>query len=736
MTRIEVGRKERKGIVANNVQKRPSKETLSAALRASWKLSPETRRTTVEWLFEAGLASGEDMDRTLVELVNEEEGDMELVGMLLERGASPTWDECRAFVDVLSRGSQELMSMILEYYVPGELDGILTRALREDNAHYWCTGEALSTLLLLLEKSEGERLGGESISTVLGLAPGKPHELLDCFVDLLLGRGVDVNYDGGKPLRLAASAGDLPWVQKLLTGPPSSDPTPQTLSVGLASVFESPADEGTALALVTAFTEHESGVDAMYHHPVPLLILALDKFPRPKEILRALLDAGFYHDQMTAYPVQEGMEPEGVTLLLWALLQPQKRVSSSVMGLLVEAGAKVGFESKVSGVTPLMVAIRERRADVVGMLLSHGADVRARDIGGATPLGMAVGLKGEAGVEITRRVLESGAPANDGSLHDAARELNLGTMDVLIQSGHDPDFPSPLHGGRTALAELCRHGALDVREPRQEIRLEKVMSLLLDRGSDLRIQSEGRSTLLLALEGRNPAIVTRALLRSGMWRLVNDEVNMYRYGRYMYSATMYLRVLPRTEHTDGLYALLRGYRCEDRFFAREGPQPDGAVGIPEGIRRGEEERKSVAKRREEEEGEHIRALQRARELHELETKLYISKMDLEASYARQKQKEELEFLEKKAGVMEQVERKAAERRAGEHERALAHEEAVTRETLARERSAAEVGVEGEERKAEAMVGGMVKVGLQRAENERGVLAIRGQGGARPGGGSM
>lgn len=414
---------------------------------------------------------------------------------------------------------------MLEHHVAEELDSILTRALKEENVHSWCTGEGLSTLLLLLEKSEGERLGGETISTVLGLASTKPYELLDCFVDLLLGRGVDVNYDGGKPLRLAASLGDFSWVQKLLTGTPSSDPTPESLALGLASVFESPADEDTALALVTAFTEHESGVDAMYHHPVPLLILALDRFPRSREILKALLDAGFYHDQMTTYPVREGLEPEGVTLLLWALLQPQKRVSSSVIALLIESGAKVGFESRVSGVTPLMVAIRERRADVVGMLLSHGADVRARNAGGATPLGMAVGLRGEAGVEITRRVLESGAPANDGSLHDAARELNLGTMEVLMESGHDPDFPSPLHGGRTALAELCRYGALDVREPKQEIRLEKVMGLLLDRGSDLKIQSEGRSALLLALEGPNPVVVTRALLRSGIWRLINDEAN-------------------------------------------------------------------------------------------------------------------------------------------------------------------------------------------------------------------
>lgn len=729
-----VGRERR--VWLTKVQKMPSAETLSAALRASWKLSPETRRTTVEWLFEAGLAAGEDMHRTLVELVNEEEADLGLVELLLERGASPAYEGCKAVVDVVARGEATLLGMMLEYHVPGELDGILTAALREDNANYWCTEEGVSTLSLLLEKSQGERLGGETISTVLGLAATKPHDLLDSFVDLLLGRGIDANHDGGKPFRLAASAGHLDRVRKLVAGSPSSDPTPQTLSLGLAAVFDSPADEDTALALVSAFTEHESGVDAMYPHSVPLLILALDRFPRSREILKALLDAGFYHDQMATYPVREGLEPEGVTLLLWALLQPQKRVSSAVIELLVEAGAKVGFESRVSGTTPLMVAIRERRADVVGMLLKHGADVRARDGGGSTPLGMAVGLRGEAGVEITRRVLEAGAPGNDGSLHDAARELNLGTMEVLMESGHDPDFPSPLHGGRTALAELCRYGALDVREPRQEIRLEKVMGLLIQRGSDLRIQSEGRSALLLALEGANPVVVTRALLRSGMWRLVNDDANLYRYGRFTYSATMYLRILPRTEHTDGLYGLLRGYRCEDLFFAREGPQPDGAVGMPEGIRREEEERRGVVRRREEGEGEHIRALQKARELHELETKLYISRMDLEASYVRQKQKEELEFLEKKALAMEEVDRKAAERRREEEERMLAHEEAVTREVLARARSAAEVGVEGEERRAEAMVGGMVRVGLQRAENERGVLAIRGQQGGGGGRGSM
>ncbi|SPN98459.1 uncharacterized protein DNG_01503 [Cephalotrichum gorgonifer] len=714
-------------------QKRPSGETLSQALKASWKLSRETRSTAVNWLFEAGLTASDEMHLTLIEIVNSEDEDPELVKLLLERGASPAYNGCKAIIDVAARASLPLLSTLLEYHTPeGELDHILTSAFKSDNVESWCNENGLSALAMLLERIPDERLSGATISVVLGLFPTKALDLVDSLASALLKHGVDVNYNNGTPLRLAIAAGNLPWLSALLSGPPCTPPNPSTLSIALSSVFTSSLDEDAALPLVSALTNHNldgTTLDAMHPHPIPLLVLALDRYPRSRAILQCLLDAGFYHDQITTHPVPPHATPEPITLLLWSLLQPQKRISTSVISLLVSSGAKVNFETRKSRITPLILAIQSRRPDVVKILLAHGADVHARDATGATPLSMAVSLGGDAAVDMSRSILASGASRNDGSLHNAAAGLNLGVMEALMDNGHDPDFPCALHGGRTALAELCaRGGSAAALDPGREILLEKVMGSLIDRGTDLSIQSSGKSALLLALEAEEPVVVTRALLRSGMWKHVNDASNLFLHGRFTYSPTMYLRVLPRTAHTDALYALLRANRCEDRFFAHEGPQPDGAVGLPPDLAAAEQERRRDAARRAAEEEEHLLALQRARELQELRTKLYISHADLETSRRRQEQKETLAFLNQKAEVEKGLAAEARARRRAEERAEMEHEERLTREVLSRARSEAELGVEAEERRAEAEVRGQVRVGLQRAENERGVLAIRGEGG--------
>ena len=96
-----------------------------------------------------------------------------------------------------------------------------------------------------------------------------------------------------------------------------------------------------------------------------------------------------------------------------------------------------------------MIAIQHRRQDLVKSLLLAGAEVDVQDATGRSPLSMASNIGGELGVVMMGNLLAAGASRNDGSLHNAARELNLQAMQVLVEHGHDPDFPSPLHDGRT-----------------------------------------------------------------------------------------------------------------------------------------------------------------------------------------------------------------------------------------------------------------------------------------------
>lgn len=72
---------------------------------------------------------------------------------------------------------------------------------------------------------------------------------------------------------------------------------------------------------------------------------------------------------------------------------------------------------------------------------------------------MATSMGGEVAVQIMTSLLAAEPARDDGSLHNAARDLNYAAVKILVQSGHDADFPSPLHEGRSALGEICLHGS-------------------------------------------------------------------------------------------------------------------------------------------------------------------------------------------------------------------------------------------------------------------------------------
>src|SRR6266536_3454405 len=123
--------------------------------------------------------------------------------------------------------------------------------------------------------------------------------------------------------------------------------------------------------------------------------------------------------------------------------------------------ANINFISK-SGMTPLILAIQNQRSVVVSKLISKGAKVNVADPDGVTPLAMASRL---GNADIMELLLKAGAECNDGSLHDAARGLRCDAIRVLIEYGHEPDYPSVLHDGRSALAELCLNAVLYSPEP-------------------------------------------------------------------------------------------------------------------------------------------------------------------------------------------------------------------------------------------------------------------------------
>jgi len=93
-----------------------------------------------------------------------------------------------------------------------------------------------------------------------------------------------------------------------------------------------------------------------------------------------------------------------------ALVNAAGLSTNEVMALL-KTGADVNRRSSAfSGFTPLIVAIRNDKQDIVEVLIAAGADVNLKDVDGKTPLMHAL----------------------------AALEPNIGLIEMLISQGADP----------------------------------------------------------------------------------------------------------------------------------------------------------------------------------------------------------------------------------------------------------------------------------------------------------
>ncbi|KAI3337678.1 hypothetical protein F4824DRAFT_489005 [Ustulina deusta] len=710
-------------------QQKPSSHTLVRGLDACWDLSRDTRFTVIDWLFRAGKLVPSAVHSALHRAVNEQEPEERLIRLLISHRASPVANNCQTLIDATSTLSVSLFNELLESRVTSEDASLVFRiSFRFSDPNLWVSERGLKIATSLLEKgAEGDGVGSALVA-VLKQHTTACHSVTNAFADLLLKHGADVNYNHGEALQLVAAHGNTELLAKLLSEKPSTE----TLTSAFSRIFDTPLTEDKVHELITLFTEYRDGdseLNVMSTQPGfdPVIIRALSQYPRSIKILEALLDIGFYYDQITTCRVTDDSdEIESVTLLIWALLQPQKKISTGIINLLIERGSKINFETATSHITPLMLAIRMRRQDVVRLLLLAGADVDVTDTLGNSPLSMASAIGGELAVAMMSNILAAGASKNDGSLHNAARELNIPAMQVLVEYRHDPDFPSPLHDGRSALAELCLHATDSIQmTASKEKAMEKAIEFLLQSGTDITIQSEGKSILLLALESADPLTTTRVLLRAALWRDINKPFNQYNDGKYTFSPTMYVQhVLSDSDLKTDLLRLLRSNRCTDIYYANSGPQPDDAVGLPSHIRREEDERKNrLGRLREDNEG-HVLAMQRSKELAAVQADIWANQAELEEARKKQAHSTDLAALRERSRVEEDIFNAALRQRRAKQILDLQHQEDLTNASVARARAIGDAERAVEDQRQARLLEWEQDIGSERVGNANQLSAIR------------
>jgi ankyrin repeat protein len=430
----------------------------------------------------------------------------------------------------------------------------------------------------------------------------------ESLVDLLLSFKADVNTVDGACFVFAAQKHSHAIFEKLLLHNPNfSVIVPALLSSKLQ-------DEVIVTAIQTCF-DHGCTIDQIEtgHNKTPILITTMSVYPRNAPLNTLLLNNGLDADVSTAALLHPQTQPEAIPALFWALAQPQKRISDAVIFALLEAGASATRVSSASETTALHLAAREGRHDIVLALLERGSDADARDVWNKSALFYAsASVSGEAVV----RVLAKRSLGNDGSLHEAARNLNIDVARVLVECGHDPNFPSRLHGGRNALGELCLNAT--VTSAPQRPRLRQLLRLLLSHGANPKFRARNeKSAIILALDNAYSALpTTEALLETEVWQDLNDPAHAYRdpSSGLHYSPYSYVELVPSPSRAPirlQLLDLLRDKACLPVYYSESPIQPIGATGIPPRIAQLVDKQKEheLALRHEREKFEHTRTIE-------------------------------------------------------------------------------------------------------------------------------
>ncbi|KAI1117432.1 hypothetical protein F5Y14DRAFT_447893 [Nemania sp. NC0429] len=450
-------------------------------------------------------------------------------------------------------------------------------------------------------------------------------------VDMLLHAG-DVNFEHGEALKIAIKAGDTPLLEELAR----KGAIKETMTHAFHEAIIGNLDEEKALELLKTLSKRsekrsETNPDFKRILPdgQPPIFKCLRAHPESVKLVKYLIKLGCEVDATACHNLYNNTEPESTTAFAWALSQSEKgrRVSSAVIKALIDAKANVNFIAPSSHATPLILAAKNGRGDIVKKLLEAGADPRAHDRFERAALFYASRI---GDIDSVKILLKNEPRLNDGSLHEAARNLHRDCVACLIKAKFDPNFRSARedYGGRNPLQELVSRcdGLQKVPD------IEATILALFQGGASPLEKWEGKTALFLAFDNMQPYNVTQALLNTGQLSESNNPKNVIdtihpKTGtRVYFSPTVYLRQTTYKGNATtnaGLERLLRTMGCEDRYFAGLGEeQPENAVGLPEDIAKDVKRRKDEMDKFYKSEYEHTTKIRRHFEEHQAQHELW------------------------------------------------------------------------------------------------------------------
>ncbi|KAK4679863.1 hypothetical protein QC764_207850 [Podospora pseudoanserina] len=569
------------------------------------------------------------LNMALKHVVLEPKPDLALAKTLLDSGAEPTHDNGVCIKNAACNLERDLLHLLAGY--AGKVPELFTQAFAAilSRGKQWIAFEHVDTIRIILKHGASPQIASRAMMDVVDqLACNNDQATLSrAFLDSLFAAGADVNCENGKAVGTAASRGDPLLLDYLLKQ--KADATSATLALSAAIMAHH--SESVLLQILNVMAQ--PGLPTDFNHslpgmPHPPIILILKSYGDSVAIVHRLVRAGCRLESTvwavcdTEKDAQAEVEP--VTVLMWALLQKDEMISKDVIEALICHGCKylascdnkdilteladLSYTTPVSKTTPFLVAVKSGRVDVVEMLLSYGAKVSVKDNLGRSSLFFA----SRAGdIDMMKTLLQHNPSVNDGSLHEAARNFHPEAMKLLLDAGHDANYRSTKHGGRTALGEV----ALKATTPHDIALADESLDILASVDASPLLKVRGKTVIFLALDNQNNEAITRVLLDRLLYKTLNSHENTFQEGIYHYSPTMYImKGILLGPRSPALVQMLQDHGVEDRFYATiEETQPADAVGLPEEIRDYERERRAWEQRNRRVEESHGNELRRVTE---------------------------------------------------------------------------------------------------------------------------
>ncbi|GAB7353387.1 hypothetical protein MBLNU459_g3864t1 [Dothideomycetes sp. NU459] len=309
-------------------------------------------------------------------------------------------------------------------------------------------------------------------------------------------------------------------------------------------------------------------------------------------VFDTLLKMGASHEQKAVMQIDDRTGEETTSILIYILskgrFDQHSDLGTTLVQLLLPGQTNIDFETPKSQLNAIILAaIRANSETLKGVVKAH-ANINSR-WRMMSPLAI-VSSRGDS--SMVECLIHAGAMVNDGSLHEAAMHCDAKIVDMIVEAGHDPNFPSPLHEYRSPLHTIVMSS---VQEEADSQRMKDTIIALVTKGAQFCTQQDGKSLLFLALESPRATHTTASLLSACMGDLINENFNLYHHQGLVRSALGYVKSHPRFQNDEAtklkLIRILESYGAKNIYYNETGPQDTTLfAGAPESVKRREDDR--------------------------------------------------------------------------------------------------------------------------------------------------